>query len=164
MKHFTVHASTQSVKGSSDSSMRQACKTALDALDRAMHLLEDYLDSSMFDVLDSAHDILEGVVNRPIHSSSTIKAATDDMDDGWEVEDDWEEVNDFLTEALDNAGMFSEPSGYGPTAVDYIYDIETEEELGKLRSTTLENMARKYMGSEDGLVKLENALKQKFHK
>lgn len=159
MKHFTVHASTQSVKSSSDSSMRQACKTALDALDRAMHLLEDYLDSSMFDVLDSAHDILEGVVDRPVQSSSKIKAATDDMD-----EDEWEQINDFLTEALDNAGMFSEPSGYGPTAVDHIYDIETEEELGKMRSTTLENMARKYMGSEDGLVKLENALKQKFHK
>lgn len=156
MKQFIVHASTQSVKGSSDSSMRQACKTALDSLDRAMHLLEDYLDSSMFDVLDSAHDILKGVVDRPVHSSSTIKAATYDMDDGWE------EVNEFLTEALDNAGMFSEPSGYGPTAVDYVYDIETEEELGKMRSTALENMARKYMGAEDGLVKFENALKKKF--
>lgn len=94
--------------------------------------------------------------------ASTIKAATDDMDDGWEVEDDWDEVNDFLTEALDNAGMFSEPSGYGSTAVDYVYDIETQEELGKMRSTTLEDMARKYMGAEDGLVKLEDALKKKF--
>lgn len=96
---------------------------------------------------------------KSVKCSSKIKAATDDMD-----EDDWDEVNDFLTEALDNAGMFSEPSGYGSTAVDYIYDIETQDELGKMRSTTLENMARKYIGSEDGLVKLENALKQKFHK
>lgn len=101
-------------------------------------------------------------MKRQIKSSATTPSNCKSIRASWEDEDDFEAVNDFITEALDNIGLMSEPAGAGSMSVDFILDAETYDEIGKIKSSTLENMARKYMGAEDGLVKFENALKQKF--